>query len=152
MSLDKNKEDMNKINFEFLYPTITDKKSAKDAVKYGYVSAVTIAAITTFNFLIKLYESDTHDVVYILSVIIGDILPIIILGYFIFRMSRIAAVLALFLCLFELFSKYENSGSVGMMPIFLIFFLSSIRGTFLYRKFLLTEDAQNVVVQDDNLL
>jgi hypothetical protein len=142
---------MNKINFDFLYPTITDTKSAKDAVKFGYVSALMIAAITTLNFLLKVYESNTNDIVYILSIIIGNILPMIILGYFIFRMSRIAAVLALLLCLFELFSKYENTGSVGMMPIFLIFFISSIRGTFLYRKFLLLEAAHNEVAKVDEL-
>jgi hypothetical protein len=75
----------------------------------------------------------------------------IVLGFFIFRMSRIAAVLALLLCLFELFSKYETSGSVGMMPIFLIFFVSAIRGTFLYRKFLLLEAAHNEVANEDEL-
>ena len=142
---------MNKINLEFLYPTITDTKSAKEAVKYGYASAAMIAAITTFSFLLKVYESNTNDTVYILSIIIGNILPMMVLGYFIFRMSRIAAVLALLLCLFELISKYETSGSVGMMPIFLIFFVSSIRGTFLYRKFLLLETTRNEVAKDDEL-
>ena len=142
---------MNKINLEFLYPTITDTKSAKEAVKYGYASAAMIAAITTFSFLLKVYESNTNDTVYILSIIIGNILPMIVLGYFIFRMSRIAAVLALLLCLFELLSKYETSGSVGMMPIFLIFFVSSIRGTFLYRKFLLLETTHNEVAKEDEL-
>ena len=142
---------MKKINLEFLYPTITDTKSAKEAVKYGYASAAMIAAVTTFSFLLKVYESNTNDTVYILSIIIGNILPMIVLGYFIFRMSRIAAVLALLLCLFELLSKYETSGSVGMMPIFLIFFVSSIRGTFLYRKFLLLETAHNEVAKEDEL-
>ena len=142
---------MNKINLEFLYPTITDTKSAKEAVKYGYASAAMIAAVTTFSFLLKVYESNTNDTVYILSIIIGNILPMIVLGYFIFRMSRIAAVLALLLCLFELLSKYETSGSVGMMPIFLIFFVSSIRGTFLYRKFLLLETTHNEVAKEDEL-
>ena len=145
------REIMKIINFEFLYPTITDTKSAKDAVKFGYVSAVMIASLTTFNFLFKLYQSEKYDTVYILSMIIGNILPIIILGYFIYRMSRIAAVLALFLCLFELISKYENSGSVGMMPIFLIFFISSIRGTFLYRKFLLLETTKIEILKEDEL-
>ena len=142
---------MKKINLEFLYPTITDTKSAKEAVKYGYASSAMIAAVTTFSFLLKVYESNTNDTVYILSIIIGNILPMIVLGYFIFRMSRIAAVLALLLCLFELLSKYETSGSVGMMPIFLIFFVSSIRGTFLYRKFLLLETAHNEVAKEDEL-
>jgi len=142
---------MNKINLDFLYPKITDTQSAKDAVKFGYISALMIAAITTFSFLIKVYESQTNDIVYILSIIIGNILPIIILGYFILRMSRVAAVLALLLCLFELFSKYENTGSVGMMPIFLIFFVSAIRGTFLYRKFLLLEAVDNEVAKEDEL-
>ena len=142
---------MRKINFDFLYPSITNIGSAKEAVKYGYASAALMAGTTTFNFLLKLFDSNSYDTVYIISVIIGDILPIAILGYFIFRMSRVASILALLLCLFELVSKYESSGSVGMMPIFMIFYVSSIRATFLYRKFLLLEKNSNDIAKEDEL-
>ena len=143
---------MKKINFDFLYPSITDISSAKEAVKYGYASAALTAGITTFNFLLKLFDSNSYDTVYILSVIIGDILPIAILGYFIFRMSRVASILAFLLCLFELVSKYESNGSVGMMLIFMIFYVSSIRATFLYRKFLFSEKNGNDIAKEDKLL
>ena len=142
---------MRKINFDFLYPSITNIGSAKEAVKYGYASAALMAGTTTFNFLLKLFDSNSYDTVYIISVIIGNILPIAILGYFIFRMSRVASILALLLCLFELVSKYESSGSVGMMPIFMIFYVSSIRATFLYRKFLLLEKNSNDIAKEDEL-
>lgn len=142
---------MKKINFDFLYPSITDISSAKEAVKYGYASAALMTGITTFNFSLKLFDSNSYDAVYILSVIIGDILPIAILGYFIFRMSRIASILAFLLCFFELVSKYENSGSVGMMPIFMIFYLSSIRATYLYSKFFLLEKNNNEIAKEDEL-
>ena len=142
---------MKKMSFDFLYPSITNIGSAKEAVKYGNASAAFMAGITTVNFLIKLFDSSAYDPIYISSVIIGDILPIAILGYFIFKMSRIASILALLLCLFELISKYESSGSVGMMPIFMIFFVSSIRGTFLYKQFSLSENIDNVVAKENEI-
>jgi hypothetical protein len=143
---------MKKIKLNVLYPSITNISSAKEAVKYGYASAAFMAGITTVNFLMKLFDSNSYDSVYIASVIIGDILPIAILGYFIFKMSRIASILALLLCLFELFNKYQSHGSVGMMPIFIVFYISAIRGTFLYQKFLLIDAVDIGDVKDKELL
>ena len=143
---------MNKINFEFLYPSITDINSAKKAVKYGYASAALMSAITTFNLLVDIFESKVPDVVYIITIMIGDILPIAILGYMIFKMSRIASILALLLCLFELYGKYESRGSVGLFPIFIIFYISAIRGTFLYQKFMRLETIDIGVAKEKKLL
>jgi Na+/proline symporter len=142
---------MKKITYNFLYPSITDISSAKEAVMYGYLSAALTAGITTISFIIKLFNSNSYDNIYIASVIVGDILPITILGYFIFRMSRIAAILALLLCLFELISRYESNESVVMMAFFIFFYISSIRGTFLYKKYMIVKKNDDEVTNENEI-
>lgn len=117
------------------YPTITDELSARKAASFGYYGAAAIALFTMFIIALKLYRSDSPDFIDYISRIIGDVLPIAFIGIMIYRMSRVAAIIAFAYCIAEIFFKYSERGSVGIFPLLLIFFLSSIRGTFAFHRY-----------------
>jgi hypothetical protein len=120
--------------FEFFYPTINDKQSAIKAVTYGYVAAAFTSFLTLFHITIKYLNAETVDYILLISSLVGNVLPIAVLGFFIFKNSRIASILAFILCLIEIFYKFSETGSTGIFPIFLVFYLNSVRGTFALKK------------------
>lgn len=119
---------------EIFFPIIVDEKSAKQAAQYGFAAAGILASLTALSLTIAVIDAQSVDTTSIAMRVIGDVVPIALLGYFIYRMSRIASVLAFALCLFELFYKFTEHGTVGILPVLLLFFLSSIRGTFFYQR------------------
>jgi hypothetical protein len=124
---------------DFLYPSIIDKQSAIKAVSYGYIAAAIISFLTLFNITTKYLDVGTADYILLISSLLGNVLPIAVLGFFIFKNSRIASILAFILCLIEIFYKFSETGSAGILPIFLVFYLNSVRGTFALNKFLKDE-------------
>ena len=120
--------------FEIFFPSIFDERSAKQAAQYGFVAAGFIALVSALSLTIAVIDAQGVDATSIAMQVITDVAPIAILGYFIHRMSRVASVLAFALCLFEIIYKFSEHGTVGILPVLLLFFLSAIRGTFFYQR------------------
>jgi hypothetical protein len=126
---------------QILWPTLDDAESAKKAARQGALFALfigvgtaTIATLNlkgvTYNFLgLSTDASFLHAAVFL------------ILALFIFRFSRVAAILALALYVFErvdLFQRaYQTAGPARGQSFFIILlsplFVNAVRGTFAYR-------------------
>ncbi|MCJ7600356.1 MAG: hypothetical protein MUO63_02510 [Desulfobulbaceae bacterium] len=124
------------------WPSIVDEVSAKNATKLGFYSAVFISVITAIPLLYRIIITQSFDLLEIYSSILGNILPMAIIAFFIHRMLRVASVCALALCVTEMFYKYNAHNSLGMYPLFILFFINSIRGTFAYYKLLSVKKEQ----------
>lgn len=115
---------------DLFWPAIHDKHAAKAAVRNGYWTAYTIAVLTfvliVYRAVIGNHQSDTYpyDLAYVLLMTV--------VGYFISRMSRTAAVTGLLICIFELLLGYLDRGSVGIYVLFTLFMINAVRGSFVY--------------------
>jgi hypothetical protein len=123
-----------------LFPVILDKESSIKAARYGCIAAAFISVTTLISVISQVMSSEIIGSVEVASKIIGNILPITVLGFLIYRMSIIASVLALLVCLVEIIWKFNAHGTVGILPLFFLFFVNSVRGTIAYRKFLNAKD------------
>jgi hypothetical protein len=113
---------------EAMYPTITDEMSAKKAASYGYLAAALSSGINLVAVLAGwLSQSALFDVL-IMSVI----------GFFIYKMSRVAAVAGLLYSLFNVFVSLTmmEERNIALLLFFILYFLSAVRGTFAYRNYL----------------
>jgi hypothetical protein len=129
----------------FFLPTIEDAGSARKAARQGACIAVVIgivtAAITTLAVtgVTNLFGLDAYSY--------ADAVIFLLLGFFIFRMSRAAAILALGLYIGEqvlqLLDAGGKSGGGGIVLGFL--FVNSVRGTLAYHRFVKEAIAANPV-------
>lgn len=107
-----------------LWPNISDEKTTLEAAKQGWVASIFIAAMTILSIIVGWTS--------VMSVV--DVVLISLIGFGCFKMSRIAAVLGVILCIYNGIDKYIEKNTVGMMPIFTLFFINAARGTFKYHK------------------
>jgi hypothetical protein len=107
-----------------LWPKIHDEASAREAAKQGWSAALVSGGIT----LLMVATKNTP----IASLI--DVGFMCLIGYGCLKMSRAAAIIGLLFTLSNGVYKYIVHSTFGLMPLFAIFFVNSIRGTFLFHK------------------
>lgn len=128
---------------DYIYPSIGDKLKAKEVAKFGAMVAAILAAITLFS-LVTSIGNQTNDVlVELLSGIVGNTIPMILVSVFLMRMSRVAAVAGIVLVVAELVFKFAESGSVGIFPFVLLVFVNATRATFAFHKFESSNEGHN---------
>jgi lysylphosphatidylglycerol synthetase-like protein (DUF2156 family) len=126
----------------FLLPTIADLKSAQAAGRQGTVMCVLIMVMTTVVTVMAAVapltpgqEAGTTEM------IIGAMIVLVIYGTFavmIYKMSRVAAILALLVYVGDRLFMIAQQGVSGqsVVAILVVFaFINSIRGTFAYHRF-----------------
>jgi UPF0716 family protein affecting phage T7 exclusion len=64
-----------------------------------------------------------------------------ILGILIYRMSRVASALALMYCIIEMVFKYIERETVGIFPIYILLFVSSMRGTLAFHRYKISQSS-----------
>ena len=112
----------------WIWPSITDEKSAKDASAQG---AVASGFISFFSGFIGFVMSMGWD-----QGALREAFLFAILGFGIFRLSRTAAVVGLALYFVEWIYMWPKVGiiNVALTPIVVLMFVNSIRGTFVYHQ------------------
>jgi hypothetical protein len=111
------------------WPSIVDELSAREAAKQGWVAALFMSGFTLLMVITK----------YTTMASLVDVGIMCLIGYGCLRMSRVAAICGFSYTLFNAGYKYIMHSSVGIMPIFAIFFINAIRGTFLFHKMKIKE-------------
>lgn len=105
-----------------LWPNISDEKTALEAAKQGWVASIFIAAFTILSIIVGWTS--------VMSVV--DVVLISLIGFGCFKMSRVAAIFGIIICIYNGFDKYIERHTLGMMPIFILFFVNAARGIFKY--------------------
>ena len=109
--------------FSWLWSPIYDSETASSAAKRGFYVAIFSALVTT---IVAVWKEN------ILILVDAGIFAII--GFAVFRMSRVASILGL--C-FYLFEHGEPKGArFPMFILIVIMYINSIRGTFAYHQYL----------------
>jgi hypothetical protein len=123
-----------------LLPQITDLESAQAAGRQGTVASVVVIIMTTVAAIIThLMPPDTKSVLMVTPA--GAIITCVIYGtlaVMIYRMSCVAAVLALLVYLVDrVFLIAQQGNSIGYASAIVIIFalINSVRGTFAYHRF-----------------
>ena len=113
---------------EAMYPTITDEMSAKKAASYGYLAAALSSGINLVAVLAGWLSQSA----------LFDVLIMIVIGFFIYKMSRVAAVAGLLYSFFNVFVSLTmmEERNIALLLFFILYFLSAVRGTFAYRNYL----------------
>ena len=112
---------------------ITNMQEAKKVAREGFIASMAVSIITTIGIIISMTGVDFLGLDLFAFL---DVAIFLIIGFGIYKISRIAAVLGLCLYLFEQISMILVSGRFSwMMIIFTLAFCNSIRGTFAYHKF-----------------
>jgi len=112
----------------WLWPKITDVKSARSAARQGFGAAMFLAVWTVYTVLVG-YVSYSSFV---------DAAIFALIGWRLYRMSRAAAVVGLVVFGGERIFQWFEHGTAGnpLMILFLFLaFANSIRGTFAHRQF-----------------
>jgi len=113
----------------WLWPEITDERSARSAIMRGVKSNGIVSVVTLLFVLMKLVETSA----------IWDAIIFTILGFGIYKTSRTAAVAALVLLIIEKLYVLAEDGQFKNSLIFwfvLSGLVSSVRGTFALKRFL----------------
>jgi len=106
------------------WPNVSNLEGAQLAVKYGWVASYLVACITAVSALVGwIAISSLFDAVFFL-----------IIGYGIFRYSRIASVIGLVFFALELLYKIQEGKSLGIGVIILLYFINGARGTLAYYR------------------
>lgn len=118
---------------------INDKGSCAKAIKNGGIAAMISAAITTLFGIAGLFtNSDNAEIKYYLDPwILVDGLLIVVLGFFIFRKSRIAATLmVIYFAGSKIISWYELGKPTGLLMsiIFFAYYFTAMRGTYIWHS------------------
>lgn len=106
------------------WPYIHDEASAREAAKQGWIAALLIGGTTLL--MVTIGSMPTSNLV--------DVVLICLIGYGCLKMSRTAAIFGLIYTLSNGVYKYVVHSTFGMMPLFAIFFVNSVRGTFNLHK------------------
>ncbi len=104
----------------FFWPRIYDEVSAREAAKQGWTAALFSGGITIL--MIAFGSTPMSSLV--------DVVIICFIGYGCLKMSRTAAIVGLVYVIFNGVYKYTTHNTFGLMPLFAIFYINSIRGTF----------------------
>jgi hypothetical protein len=130
---------------ERLWPDVDDEKQAKAAARYGFYACVGIIVVSiAMSFL--------GNVEWSAWILEGMLFAVI--GFFIYRFSRVAAICGLILyvgeriiLLVEQGAKMPSGLTLYLMIVFTFAFINSIRGTFAYRRFLKRQPISKVAVE-----
>lgn len=125
---------MNNQFMNIIYPQIEDEASAKRVAKFGASIALVIAAISLAMIGLNIFEKGTDNSIDIFSALIGNVAPMLIIAFFINKMSRVAAVIAILITAAEMYIKFTEQGTVGLTPFFILAFYNSARATFKYKN------------------
>lgn len=106
------------------WPYIDDESSAREAAKQGWYAALLSGGITLI--MVVLGATSYCSLV--------DVGLMCLIGYGCLKMSRVAAILGLIFCIVNAIDKYIVHSTFGLMPLFAIFYVNSIRGTCKYYK------------------
>ena len=106
------------------WPRIYDDVSAREAAKQGWVAALVSGGIT---FIMVVFSATPMS-----SLV--DVFLICFIGYGCLKMSRTAAIVGLVYTIFNGVYKYTMHNTFGLMPLFSIFYINSIRGTFYFHN------------------
>jgi hypothetical protein len=122
------------------WPTLdsaeTAKKAAHQGAYYALFIALVLSTITTLNL-----RGITDNFMNLDAWAYVDATMFLLLGVFILRMSRTAALLALALYIAERAYGMANGQNVGLVAIvFGLFFVNAVRGTSAYRQFTVNAD------------
>jgi hypothetical protein len=115
------------------WPTIWNLKTARSAAMQGFWAAVLVAAITAALSLLSAFGVKLFD--FDLSAL-TDAAAFAVIAFGIYRMSRLAALAGLSLYVLERAYMWATLGpkNPAIAAIFTLAFVSSVRGTFAYRK------------------
>jgi len=117
------------------WPKITDVESAKAASRAGVAGAGIVVVVTLAFVVWGLLRGSPVANIGIAALIDAGLF--LLIGFGIYRMSRVAAVAGLILYLVELWFTLKTGGTSAnvVLPIIIILaFLGGIRGTFGYHK------------------
>ncbi|HEY6872472.1 MAG TPA: hypothetical protein VI298_07105 [Geobacteraceae bacterium] len=110
----------------FIWPKMDDKESAVKAIYIGGAAAI-INALLLLTFVAFHKLSSMSIVTAVIYVLIG---------FFIYKRSRVAAVLGALMCAINIvFYFIATRKFPDFYPILMIFFIAGVRGTFVYHRF-----------------
>ena len=118
---------------------INDKESCTKAIKNGGIAAMISATITALFGVAGLFtSSDNEEIKYYLDPwILVDSFLIVVLGFFIFRKSRVAATLmVIYFAGGKLISWYDLGKATGLLMslIFFAYYFNAMRGTYIWHS------------------
>ena len=118
---------------------INDSESCAKAIKNGGIAAMISAAITTVLGIAGLFtSSDNAEMKYYLDPwILVDSFLIAVLGFFIFRKSRVAATLmVIYFAGGKIISWYDLGKPTGLLMslIFFAYYFTAMRGTYIWHS------------------
>lgn len=129
---------------EWLWPTIDDMESAKKAAHKGAAAAFVITIVTgAVTFLavqgVEIFKDLANSSSFI------DAGLFLVIGFFIYRLSRIAAVIGLLLYIGEQVMMIQAAGFrfSALMILLVCYFISGVRGTFEYHNLKKSETPEN---------
>jgi hypothetical protein len=128
--------------FGWVWPKITDVRSAKEACRYGFGASLFVAGVTTLVAGISMFSRSA--VMGIDSSAFLDAGAFLVVAWGIHRSSRIAAVSGLVLYLFERVVMWATLGPHNPfteIPLTLCF-INALRGTFAYHRFIQEQNAE----------
>jgi hypothetical protein len=143
---------MKKGTKNWIWPSIFDKESARQAALQGTVAAIFVASITVLFATISLTGTTFMQIdawSYVDAIFFAAI------AFGIYKMSRIASILGLLLYLLERIDMWLTFGpkNIVIAAIFIIAFINSVRGAFAYHRIIKNpdkspEDIHNQTLQE----
>jgi hypothetical protein len=123
---------MGQTQANWLWPTITDTATARQAARGSFWAAIISAAMTSLFAGLSLAGIHVIDIEPVAFV---DAAIMLLIAVGIRRMSRAAAVLGL--CLYLAERLLASSGGTLLLTVFFVLmYVNSIRGTFAYHRFM----------------
>lgn len=125
------------------WPDINDLESARKACRAAAVGAFIVATIT--GIVAAVAVAGSAPIAGIDSSAFVDAAIFAILGFFLRRCSRTAAVITLVLFIIErIFMMAQGGAPVGIIVavILIIYFIGGVRGAFTYHRLMAQQDAQ----------
>jgi len=106
------------------WPIINDEASAREAAKQGWYAALFSGGATLIAIISK---STPYSSLF-------DVFIICLIGFGCLKMSRTAAIFGLAYTIFNAGYKYAVHSTFGIMPLFIIFFITATRGSFKFHN------------------
>lgn len=143
-----------KISFYDLI-NLDSKEICEAAIKNGWIAALISLSITLVFSLIGLFtKSENKSINYFLDPwLFLDVMLIAILAFFIYKKSRTAATLMFGYFLLSKFLQWYELGSAQGLPmalIFMFFYFTAMRGTFIWHSKYKNQDMENELEDDDD--
>ena len=132
------------MNLGWAWPEISDKASARKAVKEGFWGAIFVVAcdvaIAIYTLSVGAKFAGHYD-----AWVLVDAALFAIIAWRIWRNSRAWAVVGLILMLLEIEDKLRNASSTfGLVTVLLLLaFVNAVRGAFAFHKYSLVEASLN---------